>query len=381
MDPNDDSCPAEHWLIPHIRAVQAETAQARSRAKEADDGPSIAIFDPAEVRRKLPSCRGFEMGDNDFEVGNAGRPPASDALAEWQTKLNEILDDRRGARRRLVVADDQLLDRLTAVKKQCPGFEIVSDLVIRTASLSAKTQSPLKLPAMLLVGPAGVGKTHFARKLAAGLQVPLEFVCGDLLSDRGTLTGLSPAWRAAKTGRIAAVLLESLVASPLFIVDEVDKVSAIHQHENPLAFLHSVLEPENAKRFTDEYLCFPIRADHAFWILTANSATALSPSILDRLVILPINPPDQAAMMVIVRNIYRDANVCCSNWFDPNPNADVVAALARHNPRRVTKLVDFALGFAAKDGRNFLNIKDIESSLSFMDLHEGKEKRIGFLTG
>ena len=139
------------------------------------------------------------------------------------------------------------------------------------------------MPPLLLQGPPGVGKTHFARHLAKTLGVPFEFTAMDMLTERGTLTGLAPVWKAARPGKIAEALLASDIAACLFVCDKVDKVSAIHAYEKPLAFLHTVLETENAKAFTDEYLAFPIRADHCIWIFTSNDETALPLSILDRL--------------------------------------------------------------------------------------------------
>ncbi len=111
----------------------------------------------------------------------------------------------------------------------------------------------------------------------------------DMLSDHGALTGLSLSWRAARPGRIALALVESKTASPIFLLDEVDKVNPTHPRENPLAFLHSVLESENASRFADEYLTIAMRADHAIWILTANNIVELPDSIVDRLTVFSIS--------------------------------------------------------------------------------------------
>lgn len=386
----DRGCPETPGLseLVGIRGISGIKLFVRNEPDEVDDqpdfdvdgGPAIDLYDEDEIRRKLGIKPSAECLAGSDVLGEQARSTnASEALAEWDAKLRDILDDPRGPRRQLIVADDPLLDRLSSLHAECPGFAQVIDLILRAAHLSQATGSPLRLPAMLLAGPAGIGKTHFARRLAGALGVPMEFICGDLLSDRGTITGLNTSWRAAKAGRVAAALLDSTIASPLFVIDEVDKVSPIHIHENPLAFLHTVLEAENAQKFCDEYLSFSLRADHCFWILTANETESLLPSILDRLLVLTIKPPDQVAMAVIARNIYRDANARQANWFSPEPSEEFIAVLVRHNPRKASRIMDYAMGFAAADGRRDLSPEDAAAAAALLEGHESARRKAGFL--
>lgn len=91
----------------------------------------------------------------------------------------------------------------------------------------------------------------------------------------------------------------------------------MHPDEKPLAFLHSVLERENAQTFTDEYLTIPMRADHAIWILTANSTEGLAPSIVDRLTAFEIADPDANALKTVISSIYAETNQRFNQAFNP----------------------------------------------------------------
>ena len=127
----------------------------------------------------------------------------------------------------------------------------------------------------------GLGKTWLARRLADAIGVPMgeySFASGD---DPGVLTGHSLSWRGARAGIVARTLLFGQHIGPLIFVDEADKATSL-RGEDPTDCLHALLEPEKARRFVDQFLDLPIRADHVIWILTANNIDGLRPSLIDR---------------------------------------------------------------------------------------------------
>ncbi|MGO9004196.1 MAG: AAA family ATPase [Beijerinckiaceae bacterium] len=260
-----------------------------------------------------------------------------------------------------------------------PHFRPVIDLVARSAKLSHATQSPLSIPPLLLVGSPGIGKSFFVRQLAEALATHVERVAMDMLTDRGSMTGLSLSWRAACPGRIASALLEASTASPVFLLDDVDKVSAIHPDEKPLAFLHSVLEPENSSRFVDEYLMIAMRADHSIWLLTANAVDSLAPSILDRLLVFNVQDPSPDALAMVIGNIYAGINARFNGVFEENPPEDIVRRLVTFNPRGARKLLEMAFGYAIERGRYFVTEADVDDAGRLLAEQQLSKQSIGFL--
>ncbi len=179
-----------------------------------EPAPTIDLFDPAEMRRKL--------GDNErgLEIEIDDRPPDPDPRSSeeiaWERRLRDLLDDSRNPARRLVIADETMIGRIENVRSQSPHFSEVIGLVGRAAKLSFVTKSPLAIPPLLLLGSPGIGKSFFAQSLAEAIGTHLERVAMDMLSDHGTLTGLSLSWKAARPGRIALGLLESKTGEPDF---------------------------------------------------------------------------------------------------------------------------------------------------------------------
>jgi ATP-dependent Lon protease len=263
---------------------------------------------------------------------------------------------------------------------QSPHFKPVIDLVARAAKLSLATRSPISIPPLLLVGAAGIGKSYFVRQLAEMLgKSHVERIAGDMLSDRGALTGLSLAWRGARPGRVATALLEGPAASPIFFLDEVDKICPIHGEEKPLAFLHTVLEPENSSRFQDEYLGFRMRADHVIWLLTANSVESFAPSILDRLTIIHLEAPSTDHVITIVRNMYASMNARLNYSFEEPIRPEVMASLIPSTPRTVQKLLALSFGHAVEHRRWFLTEQDICSARLLLESEVPQKASVGFL--
>ena len=155
---------------------------------------------------------------------------------------------------------------------------------------SLRHGAPMRLARQILLGPPGYGKTYTARRLALALDVPFAKIAMNLCDDVGDIVGHSLSWRAARQGVVSRTLLDRLSASPLILVDELEKAMK-WSHENPSEIWVSLFEPENAAAFEDRFLGLKMRADYIMWVCTANAVDGLPAPVLDRALVVEIEEP------------------------------------------------------------------------------------------
>ena len=213
------------------------------------------------------------------------------------------------------------------------------------------------MPILLLGGP-GVGKTHFAKRLARVMQTDCELISMNALSAGFVITGSSASWRGAKCGKVAERLVRGQYANPVVVLDEVEKASGSSQSD-PLAALYQLLEPETSRAFRDEFIDVEIDASQIFWVLTANSTEGIPAPLLNRMAVyeVPAPTPEQAAG--IAQRMYGALLVELNLSFDARLPDSVLDKLAPVAPRDLRKTLLDSLGYAVADGRAHVTAGDV----------------------
>ncbi|PZU87865.1 MAG: hypothetical protein DI527_17990 [Chelatococcus sp.] len=350
---------------------QVEPARDKPSATAPTLGPTISIFDHEAVAKQI---RLAGSGDT-FDEGG---PSASSASSDEQARLERLRAlVHQEPLRRLVVADEGTSERLGRLREECPGFVEIIALVERAVALSMISSTGIAFPPILLVGPPGLGKTHFSRRLAAALGVEQHaFSCATNSDAQALLIGHPTTWRGARMGVLTEALLGGETGNPLLVLDEIDKF-VTHSTEKPYNSLLALLESENASALIDEYLRVPFDLSRCLILATANDLDALPGFIQDRFLIVTVTSPDGAMLRAIARRIAAEIIAAHGDAF-ALPDDAVVARLARTNPRGIRRLVTLALGFAAQAGRRHLIVADVSAAEAIADTR-GARDPIGFI--
>src|SRR6218665_3789773 len=184
-------------------------------------------------------------------------------------------------------AMDRLYDEL-------PNFHEVLDDLKRQLALCSDSRDALELTPMLLLGPPGVGKTHFAREVAQLLGTGMGFISMSSLTAGWVLSGASSQWKGARPGKIFETLVDGAYANPVMVGDEIDKARGEHAYA-PLGALYGLLEHDTAGSFTDEFAEVSIDASQVIWVATANDERAIPEPILNRMNVYEVRAPDRSA--------------------------------------------------------------------------------------
>lgn len=331
-------------------AIDAHNAYVESTTD--DDGPRLKIYSHASL----------EVFTKDFDTSGV-----DDQKQRAKAMMKGLLS--AGIFRKLQTIPPDFRQKLNALSIKFPNFESVWSYIKSCCELAARDDGVLKMTPILIYGEAGTGKSLAAKAISNFLNAGDLYFDFSSMQSNSEISGSSSFWSNSSPSLIFTKLTSNSYANFICIYEEIDKCNT--NHYDPIAALHTLLEPHTSAQYIDACYKIPLNASRLMHLGTCNNIELVPGPILSRFKTFHIEITPEQSREIAISIAHSE--------LESRPYLDIVFApecfdiLSTMSPRKAQQAVTEAIGRAL--GRD----SDVIRACDFSASNEKIRARMGFL--